>query len=1646
MQTKAQNLNKMVAIILIMTLTMIQLLNVINGVSLAIYEELETQETKISSTNVSFDVYYVDETKQHQKELNIKEGGTLGIDIKIENTGVINEAKVHIDNPNFKIAESQVNDSHIQSIDTKNNDIYLKQLVTGNTIINLPIEFEKQENIETTYLARQNTFTLTAKYKENSNIEKQIEKSIQIFTQWTDSVDTTVTSNFSKYLQLTDTQTLLEQVIQVKTNDNTLPKETESLEVQVPVIGNQKPTNIKVMRNGKQIENEYNAEQGTLKINYTNTPNENQKITWKETDTYKIIYVYETKLTANIINLNQTNIKINTKYYTKQENVAKELTQDYEINTTTQLISSEMISTQKMSKQYLTTGTDKKAYIGEKATLEIPEITQITDVTIDIGNTYFITNLSTKLSKNMYLQNTYISEEELTRIFGETVQIQVVISNEQTGNDQVIATIDSQTEKDAMGNYIVSYPKNTTKATLKIIGTPVQIGELTIQNLKYFQGNLELTQEQVESFEKIENEMILKYSGKTEKITSTTDLIKAEPNAKIAVNPTSLVTTDTNKNVEISVELNTKNIMDALYKNPQITITLPKQVKSIQVHSIKAIYEEEMQVIKAYKDVNQEGCITINLKYEGMQTDYRTEKANNSMIVISADIELYKDLPSFTENIELKISNEGNETKTWNAPITVEAKAGVFTYATLEGYANEENVENKKIETLGEQTEKLELPISEAAKQMTRKVTIVNNNNFEVKNVEFIGIISNIEAANNLKMTYAQQPQIDNQQISITYSTETEGENWVENVEDMATVKRFKICAETMAEKETISILYNINVPENLIMNVSGYVKENITYTINDQKMELNNEIEVSTPKSIQLLSEESAEESTEGSTEENTQINENNIFQPEFETIKEDGLQIYMAAISGKTQIHNNDEIYNGQGITYQVKVTNTTNNIIENIGLSATMENAVFWGNVEIEGIDPNIEGTRMYTYYLPDEECEEYVSEKISLKPNESYIFEYQITAKKLTQTNTMTGNIKISGTGIENTNCATYTNPLKDAKVKVEIQNCDGVGQINKKDMKIDTNLIITNLTNEDLSNIDISVYMPKDLEYDYTQIYEDVTEQIPEETEEAEEETEDNELDIYPDENGIINFHVSLLANEKKEYLQRYIVKEIQETKAEEEIGIFATAKENEVTTISNTLKVIITQDKINFTVDFVGSQEKTTLTTGDKLNYECLITGNSAIDSQVVIYMDIPMGMVINNIYIIEDGQKREISLDDIDYNEMCEYATLSKNGQVKMVVETTIDEEQATLKEAVATLIVTPEEGVSIEKSVTYKFENFDNGVPDEPSPVEPPEEQKNAISGMVWLDKDENGQRDTEDNGISGITVNLLEAINNTQVSKATTDENGKYSFQNISNGKYIITFNYDEKTYKPTIYQKDGIAENINSDIVAKENNGIASTDILELKDNNIENIDAGFIKNKIFDLKLDKTVTQITIIDNGKSTEKKFNDQKLAKAEISTKRIPYTTVLMKYKIKVTNEGEIPGTVSEIVDYMPQDVTFDKTLNTSWYQGNDGNLYTTSLSNETINPGETKEVTLILTKKMTQNNFGTTYNTAEISKASNILNVADKDSILKNKNVTEDDFSQADIIISVKTGAIVIINIGLVIIILIGIALYIRRRRRI
>ena len=121
------------------------------------------------------------------------------------------------------------------------------------------------------------------------------------------------------------------------------------------------------------------------------------------------------------------------------------------------------------------------------------------------------------------------------------------------------------------------------------------------------------------------------------------------------------------------------------------------------------------------------------------------------------------------------------------------------------------------------------------------------------------------------------------------------------------------------------------------------------------------------------------------------------------------------------------------------------------------------------------------------------------------------------------------------------------------------------------------------------------------------------------------------------------------------------------------------------------------------------------------------------------------------------------------------------------------------------------------------------------------------------------------------------------------------------------------------------------------------------------------------------------------------------------------------------------------------MPSGLTFRSELNSNWYIM-DGNLYTKQLENVKLQPGETKEIKLVLTKQMTEENVGLINNMAEIYEAYNEYGISDIDSTPNNKINGEDDLGSADVYLGIKTGIQIVayIILAVVNIVLIGIAI--------
>ena len=198
-------------------------------------------------------------------------------------------------------------------------------------------------------------------------------------------------------------------------------------------------------------------------------------------------------------------------------------------------------------------------------------------------------------------------------------------------------------------------------------------------------------------------------------------------------------------------------------------------------------------------------------------------------------------------------------------------------------------------------------------------------------------------------------------------------------------------------------------------------------------------------------------------------------------------------------------------------------------------------------------------------------------------------------------------------------------------------------------------------------------------------------------------------------------------------------------------------------------------------------------------------------------------------------------------------------------------------------------------------------------------------------------------------------------------------------------------------------------------------------------------------KTFDLSLIKYVSKVIVTEDGVTKESETGNtgnnstDMIPKVEIHRKKLDSTSVKFAYTIRITNEGDVEGFAKEITDYVPEGLEFSEEDNTGWTNKGNRVIATRALEDTLIEPGESKDVTVIFRWIQGKDNLGLKTNIAEISEDYNKEGIQDRDSTPGNKKFGEDDIDTAEVLLAISTGiknnAITYITIGSVILIVLA-----------
>lgn len=227
-------------------------------------------------------------------------------------------------------------------------------------------------------------------------------------------------------------------------------------------------------------------------------------------------------------------------------------------------------------------------------------------------------------------------------------------------------------------------------------------------------------------------------------------------------------------------------------------------------------------------------------------------------------------------------------------------------------------------------------------------------------------------------------------------------------------------------------------------------------------------------------------------------------------------------------------------------------------------------------------------------------------------------------------------------------------------------------------------------------------------------------------------------------------------------------------------------------------------------------------------------------------------------------------------------------------------------------------------------------------------------------------------------------------------------------------------------------------VDEDKITSEDRIIENKVKIEKNDNddnpdNDESSEKLYVKS--FDLKMKKYIKEVKIKnEKGEKVRSVGENQKgkLVKIDVAKSQINKTELTITYVLKVMNVGEIEGYATELVDHIPQDFILNG--NEVW-KLKEENAISTKLENKLIKPGESAELEVTFTWKLTEDNVGSRINTGDITAYENPYNAVDR---------TKDNNDSEELLVTITTGGVWFSIIPIVLLTIAGVIIYMMRKK--
>lgn len=1288
----------------------------------------------------------------------------------------------------------------------------------------------------------------------------------------------------------------------------------------------------------------------------------------------------------------------------------------------------------------------------------------------DNGNKYVSKAGQVYDQDDLYYKTLTLSKDNFTNILGEDGVVNIY------NNGELISTINKDTPSDENGLIEVKF-ENTTKNIQISTSKPINDGNLIFTTIRAY-SNVSYGKDLYKDFDKLTISAVGKakyiYLNDLVDVGNSDVDVKLEDTvtkATLEIGQDSLSTLAMNNNVELKVELNNENINSDIYGASRFQIKLPEYVESVEVTDYNIVYGEGLELGQV-QGFEQDGSAYIDIEVKGKQKALSSGiVSHGTNIVLNANIKVDLFAPASNADFELTYVNEdatnyyGGENNGYSfESVYYSAPSGVVSVNSISGYSEDPN---KTITSVNQGKVQDEIAIYSDSKIAKAELTIMNNEKNDISDIVILGRVpfqgvkdivtgEDLGTTLNTRMVSGIVPETSNN-TSFRYYYSENGEatqdlndssnGWTDELDTLDNVKSFLIVpVDSEYKMEAASKLrftYQYEIPANLEHNAEIYGTFATYYTNNTEIATIS---DVSKADIVGLITGEGPQFDFE------TTVNKESL--KEYEeleittTVKNTGkmtandivvtvpIPKYTKYVSNSFDKENVIWENGENGIEFKLPSLE----VDETAEFKVTVEVEHFYNQFEAEIETDVIEESGVFEQGVQVEDSE--ISEETEVEETNSDVENVEEEKNEDTTINVYS---LVTATDLDAVlKSEEKTVDLEHAEMRVYIENTVKDNIMHKgNDVKL--YIRVQNLNDEELKNAVATLKVPNGFEFKEASILGFAEDKVT---------VIDVENAEYNDSTRTVTWRIGDIRGLDIVSLKlRLDVGDMSQNITKSEVTMSANAQaDGTAEYTSGNIEFLIGRPLL--TISQTTSTTNSYVKEGEAINYKLLIKNEGSVTAENVELEDnIPDGLVVKSVSYVSNGIVAKKAISEKD--EVTLGATILPGDTLEVDMEAVATSLNGVGERSVTNLAKVSATNVDTIESngITHIVEASGNvisgqgeqstGLASSSSDETVSLSKTYKINGTAWLDKDNDGMRADNEELMKGVKATLVDSDNGVIKQTTTTNSKGEYTFTGVRNGNYIIIFDYDTVLYTVTVYQKENVAQNVNSDVITTkiEQDGVlrngAVTRVVTVQDGSISNIDIGLIEALKFDLNLDMGISKITT-NTSKGTETKtYQNSKLTKTEIGAKQVKGSSVYLEYTITVKNEGEVAGFAKKIADYIPEGMEFNSGMNQDWYTGADGVLYTNQLSNVELQPGETRTFKLVLSKQMTDDNLGTVSNTAEIVEDYNIYGVSDLDSTPSNKAQNEDDFARTDSYLSVKTGEVFIyISVVITTIILVGI----------